>query len=767
MRLRPRLACVLASALLFPLIAHGEHTRYWRESDAAEFEKGTAKGVAIRSDGRLAPAPQFTQFSDPNLAYLWELRLDSRGRLYAAGGSDAKVLRFDDSGIATTVFEAPELAAQAIAFDAKDNLYVGTSPDGEVYKVSPQGQKSVFFEPKSKYIWALAVDSQGIVFVATGDKGEVFAVTPEGKGKLFYQSEERHARSLAFDAKGNLLMGTEPDGFILRIEIMRNNPPAGPAAGAVFVIYETNKKEVTSLLEDASGNLYAASIGEKARAPGIIQPVPTFTPPPVVATLTAQGATVTQAQPQAAVQQPAINYPLFASTTGGAEVVKVSPDGSPQSLWTSREDLVFAMGLSSGGKLLLGTGNKGAILSLEGDGLYSAIAKSASAQVTSFVAAPSGKIFVATANPGKIFTLGPGYQADGSFESDAFDAKIFSHWGRLTWWGEHGATPGKVALYVRSGNTSNPENNWSAWAGPYKNAEGETVSCPPARFVQWKAVFLATDDGGAPDISWVSLAYQPKNVAPVLEGIEVQDPNIRVQGFGPQAGVPGNPSPVPLRNPQRSGGAASPPLMNVEPGAKPQKFEVSSQGFQEKGYESVLWAAHDDNDDDLTFTIYFRGEGERSWRLLKDKITQNLFSWDTATMPDGAYYLKIVASDSPSNPLDQALADERESDRFEIVNTPPRVENLRADTSGAAVKLSFEGISPSAAIAHARYSLDAGEWQTVFPGGLLSDALKESYQIQLPGLSSGEHTIAVEISDRFDNKTAAKVTFSVAARASK
>jgi sugar lactone lactonase YvrE len=765
MRFRPLWACVLASTLLSPLVVRGEHTRYWKESDAAEFEKGTAKGVAIRSDGRLAPAPQFTQFSDPNVAYLWELRLDSRGRLYAAGGSDAKVLRFDDSGKGTTVFEAPELAAQAIAFDAKDNLYVGTSPDGKVYKVTPEGQKSVFFEPKSKYIWALAVDSQGIVFVATGDKGKVFAVTPGGLGKLFYQSEERHARSLAFDAKGNLLLGTEPDGFILRVEVIRNNLPAGPAAGAVFVIYETNKKEVTSLLRDASGNLYAASIGEKAHVPGGIQPMLTVTPPPAVAPVTAQGATVTQAQPQAALEQPPINYPFFASATGGAEVVKISPDGSPESLWTSREDLVFALGLSSLGKLLLGTGNKGAIFSLEGDTLYSTIAKSASAQVTSFVAAPGGKTFVATSNPGKIFTLGPGYQADGSFESDTFDAKIFSHWGRLTWWAEHAATRGRVAFYVRSGNTSNPENNWSAWAGPYKNAEGETVSCPPARFVQWKAVFLATDDGGAPDISWVSLAYQRKNVAPVLEAIEIQDPNIRVQGFAAQAGGPGNPSPVSLRIPQRPGGAISPALLNANPGAKPQKFEVPPQGFQEKGYQSVLWAAHDDNDDDLTFTIYFRGEGERSWRLLKDKITQNLFSWDTAAMPDGAYYLKIVASDSPSNPLDQALTDARESDRFEIVNTPPRVENLRADAGGAAVKVSFEGISPSAAIAHARYSLDAGEWQIVLPEGLLSDDLKESYQIQLPDLSPGEHTIAVEISDRFDNKTAAKVTFSTAARA--
>ena len=149
-------ASLLVMALLAPALVYAEHTHFWRQSDYAEFEKGTPKGVAIRSDGKLVPAPLFASFSDPNLLYLWALRTDSRGRVYAAGGSDAKVLRFDDPAKPTTVFEAPELSAQTIAFDAHDNLYVGTSPDGKVYKVTPDGQKSVFFDPKSKYIWALA-----------------------------------------------------------------------------------------------------------------------------------------------------------------------------------------------------------------------------------------------------------------------------------------------------------------------------------------------------------------------------------------------------------------------------------------------------------------------------------------------------------------------------------------------------------------------------------------------------------------------------------
>jgi hypothetical protein len=766
---RRMVACVVTFALAGPAPVRAEHTRYWRQSDAPEFDKGTAKGVAIRSDGKLVPAPRFASFADPNLAYLWELRLDSRGSLYAAGGSDAKVLRFDDSGKSTVVFESTELAAQAIAFDAHDNLYVGTSPDGKVYKVTPDGKKSVFFEPKTKYIWALAVDSQGGLFVSTGDKGEVFAVNPDGKGQLLYQSDERHARSLAFDSKGNLLVGTDPNGLILRIEIVRKSAQAIPEAGASFVVYETNKKEVTSLLVDPSGNLYAASIGEKQRLPGAIPALPSIpsSQPPAVVTL--PGAIT--AQIQAPSSAPTFSFAL--STTGGSEVIRISPDGSPELLWTSREELVFTMGLSSAGKILLGTGNKGAIVELEGQNVYSNIAKTASAQVTGLVAGPGGRTFAATANPGKVFSLGPDYDPEGSFESDTFDAKIFSHWGRLTWWGENGATQGKVAFYVRSGNTFSPEKNWSPWAGPYKTAAGETVSCPPARFVQWKAVFLETDHNGAPSVSWVSLAYQPKNVAPSIDDVVVQEPGIRVQGFAQPAGGATVPSPVQLRQPQRAGTnfpAVASISTNAEGSSRPPRIDVPPQGFEDKGFQSVLWSAHDDNDDDLVFSVFYRGEGEQNWRLLKDKVSQHFYSWDTTTMPDGAYYLRITASDSPSNPASQALSTEHETDRFVIANTPPRIENLRTQANSPAISaatVSFDAISSSAAVARAQYSLDAGDWQIVFPTGLLSDAPKESYQFQISGLSRGEHTIAVQIFDRFENTSAAKVTFEVPARAAK
>lgn len=766
MTLRANAVCVLAvmtvlaGELALSIPAESEHTRFWRQSEYSEFQRGTAKGVAIRSDGSLTPAPRFAPFADPNLAYLWALRLDSHGKLYAAGGSNAKVLRFDEKGAPTTVFDSTELAAQAILFDTHDNLFVATSPDGKIYKVTPAGQKSVFFDPKTKYIWALAMDSSGILYAATGDQGQVYAVAPDGNGKLFYKSDERHARSLAFDAHGNLLIGTDPTGLILRVEI--NRQKAGDVeAGHSFVIYETDKKEVTSLIAGSNGNIYAAGIGEKSKTTPYIPPVI----PPVVVPPAAAGG-----QPAIGIQSagaaPPITIPFFANLGGGSEVYRIAADGSPESLWSSRDDLVYSLGFSKDERLLLGTGNHGTVIELGENRLFSTVANASSDQVTSLVTSPAGVLYVGTANPGKIFALGPGREKDGSYESVPFDAKIFSQWGRLSWSGENGASKGELAFYVRSGNTSRPEKNWSDWSGPYSSAAADKVSCPPARFAQWKVVFSQTDGEATPTVSWLSLAYLPKNVAPVIDGIVVQNPGIRIQGFPAPPAAPGTQAPAQIRMPQSpsSANVGGAPYVSEAP-ARPAKIEQPPQGVEQKGYMSVVWTSHDDNDDDLTFSLYVRGDGEKNWRLLKDKIEQHHYSWDSTTMPDGGYYLKLVASDMPSNPVDETLSTSRESERFEVDNSQPAIQNLRAGAAKGAsgdVTVTFEVHDPSTAVARAEYSLDSGDWNVIFPKGDLSDSRDESYEMALHHLAPGEHTISVRATDRNENLTTGKTTFNVA-----
>jgi len=782
--------CILSTLLLCAVAARAEHTRFWQQSTFDEFDKGTHKGVALRSDGTLMPAPEFKAFADPALAYVWTMAIDSHGRLYAAGGSDAKVVRVNSSEKPVTVFESSELEAQALAIDKQDNLYVGTSPDGKVYKVTSDGKHTVFFDPKAKYIWALVFDSEGTLFVATGDTGQVFAVAPDGTGKLFYKSDETHARSLAFDSHGNLLIGTDPSGLIIRVPV--NSRRAGiPEAGKAFVIYETDKKEVTAISTDPDGSIYAASVGNKtprAPRPGGQQNVNANELAAVLAARASTRGGNEQPTPNAAIAAAAasantISFPTFLNPTGGSEVYRIAPDGSPESLWSSSQDVVYALGFSPQHHLLLGTGNHGDIIQLDDQRLFSSLAGSDAAQVTALIPGPDRTVYAATANPGKIFALGPAYASEGTFESDPFDAKIYSRWGNLTWWGESGGA-GKIEFYVRSGNTSEPDDYWSPWSGPYTASGAKSVDCPPARFAQWKAVFHVSGSQNQPTLSWVKLAYLRKNVAPVIDGIAVQDPGIRAQSFGGNnGGQPQTPSVVPLHEPRSPREEAEPFAVFAQAQQRGQHFSAPPQGFLAKGYQTVVWTAHDDNDDELVYSLYYRGEGEKDWKLLKDKIDETFYSWDTTSMPDGAYYLKLVASDAPSNPAaqdqltaqlqrvqsmvnhtspntpdDEALTTEMVSDRFLVDNTPPTVENIRAENVGE-WHVRFTARDAGSAIARVSYSLDAGPWQAVFPVGELTDSPSENYDVALHDVKPGEHTVTVRVFDQFENTAAGKVTF--------
>lgn len=738
----PGISLTIILACAFAVRA--ERTRRWRQSTYEEFLKGTARGIALRSDGHLELAPRFHLLADADASYLWSVRLGPNGVLYAAGGGPAKVFRFDANGKAATAFESTELSAQAITFDAKGALYVATSPDGKIYRVSADGEKTVFFEPKTKYVWDIAFGPEGTLYVATGDKGQIFAVAPDGKSQVFYASDEAHIRVLALDGRGNLLAGTEPSGRVLRI------PLAAPKSGehAAFVLSETSKREVTSLVVTPDGNTYAAAIGEKPRpsAPGVAQPVIA----PSGISIGVSGVVPAQIAGQAAA--PFVPFPSLISSS----VYRIATDGAPEEIWSSREDMVYSLGLAADGRVLAGTGNNGALLAIDGRGVFAQLAKSGSAQITGITRTTDGKVFLCTANPGKVFSLGPEYEAEGTYESPSFDGQLFSQWGRVEWWGPPLVVPAKdrpkssdprISFFVRTGNTEDPGREWSPWAGPYTKS-GETVQAPPARFVQWKTVIR---DGRPGDgIEWVSIAFLPRNVAPVIDAIVMQDPGVRAQGALNIAGQPGQ-IPVMLKLPP----AANAPSFATP--TNPPRMEAPPQAFAQRGWRTLVWSAHDDNDDDLRYAVYFRGEAEREWKLLKDNLDQKFFSWDTTSMPDGPYYLKIVASDTASNPPDGALSSSRESERFEVDNTPPVV----AIQGAAGALVTFTARDAASGIERAQYSVDGGEWTLVAPVGAISDAPEERYDLHLTALSAGEHTIAVRAFDRFDNVGSSKATFTV------
>ena len=752
------LASLSGSSLIPPAFAEG--TRSWEQSRFDELTKGTATGVAIRSAGGLELAPTFKSLYATPSTYIWAIAADDAGNVYIAAGAPARVYRITPDGQAAIIFEPKELQVQALQIGSGGSIYAATAPDGKVYKiehkpaasdkdkdkdrekdaaksaVDPSWSSSVYFEPGTKYIWDLALDKSGNLYVATGDHGQIFRVTPKGEHSVFFKSDETHIRVLAFDAQDNLIAGSDGSGLIYRIS------PAGDG----FVLYSAPKKEITALALDHSGNIYAAAVGEKKGGSS-------SSPSGLAAALLTLGSGVPAGASAPQVPGMTINTSPASPAIGGAfpfpgggggngsDVYRIAPDGSPTRLWTSHEDIVYALAFDSQGRLLAGTGNRGHIFTITGLDDFSDLLKAAASQVTAFAKAPGGGVYAATSNLGKVFVLGPGPEREGTYESDVFDARIFSRWGRAEFRGI-----GDVDLYARSGNVDNPDRNWSPWKKIDLGKNDET-GIPAARYAQWKAVLHAGST--APNIDSVALNYLPKNVAPEIEDVAVQ------------VGVKYQPQP-------KITGISDSSALSSSSGTH---FESPTPSSHDRDSIGVKWSAHDENDDQLVYSIYYRGDGQKRWLLLRDEITDKAYSFDASLLPDGGYAVKVVASDAPSHSPGEALTASKESRRFEVDTTPPRIENLAAAVEENGIHVTFRALDVFSPIKRAEYSVDAGDWKYVEPAGQLSDAKTENYDFKATpeeaaggegkeaGLSS-EHVVVVRVYDRYDNMGAAKILIS-------
>ena len=179
--------------------------------------------------------------------------------------------------------------------------------------------------------------------------------------------------------------------------------------------------------------------------------------------------------------------------------------------------------------------------------------------------------------------------------------------------------------------------------------------------------------------------------------------------------------------------------------------------------------AHDDNGDDLMFAIWYKGVGEANWRLLKDKISDRFYSFDSSLLPDGSYVVKVVASDGPVHSDADVLTGERASSVFVVDTTPPVPGTLDAKMEagtgswGPRIHATLEARDATSPIAHAEYSLDAGPWQYLEPVGHVSDSLAERYDFTVavptttqPVTDAKEHVLAVRVYDRYENVVAVK-----------
>ena len=720
------LALGCGAVLALAVTARAVETQFWQQSEQADFEKGTRKGVSSRSDGLLMLGPEVKEVFDAALPYLWSAARDGKGNLYLGGGGSedgsARLFVVNAQGQGQKLADLPGIAIQALAVDGGGRLYAATSPSGKVYRVSADGHSEVFFDPHARYIWALTFARDGALFVATGDPGRVFRVTPDGKSSEFFATDEANVRSLALDGRGDLIAGTAPSGLIVRL-----TPDTGSATGRAFVLYEAEKTEITALAVAPNGDVYAAAAGAKAPvhpAAGTLA-----APGAPAAALSAGGQTAPVAAGAAAL--PVAMAPL----AGGSEVIRITADGAPRKVFSDARAMVYAIAFDKQGKALLGSGNKGVIYRVDTSWLSTELADLAPTQVTAFVGDGDGGVYAVTGNIGKVYRVGPEMVATGTFESSVYDAGAFTRWGAIT---IEPKPKGAIEVETRSGNTDRPEQNWSEWQKAPLGGDGGRVASPASRFLQYRLrLSRSAADAEGPRVSLVTVAYLTKNLPPEVQELETTPPNYK---FPPQVltATPSANITLPPLGGRRTPAAA--PLIDISPAV--------TMNYA-KGFQGVRWTALDPNADTLEYKVEIRGANEKVWRLLKDKLREKEYSFDSRAFPDGDYVVRVTASDEPSNPEGQALRDTLVSDPFTIDNTPPVLVRGALVQGAGGAKIRCTGRDAASILVKAEISVDGGDWRVIEPVSGISDAKEEEYLVPAP---EGQHVVALRVTDEYDNQ---------------
>jgi hypothetical protein len=542
---------------------------------------------------------------------------------------------------------------------------------------------------------------------------------------------------MLWDGSGSLIAGTDSGGLVYKID----------GAGKGVVVFDAPKAEITALALSPNGSLYVAAVGEKNKSN--LPPLPVQGNANITATITiVQPGSIQASNSNGLIPE-------------GSDVYEISREGAPRKLWTAHDDVIYALASTPAG-LLAATGNRGHVYRVQEDGSFADIAHVEASQVTAFVSAPpvSGKaasFYLGASNTGKVYSLENDAKTESSYESEVFDAGFFSQFGEP----QLESTGGnRYELSVRTGNIDNPARGWGEWQRV--NAGEVAAKLTSGRFVQWKVVLHA----GSGRVDSVGIPYLQVNVAPVVDEIVVT-PGARVNA---QAIQQPQPQQIQINFPSTQNNN----FINLTPEGPNGPLAA----FKDKSAVTVRWQAHDDNGDDLSFKLYFKGEDEQNWLLLKDRTRERYLTFEAVHLPDGIYRLKVVASDQPSHTEGDAKTGDRVSDRFTIDTTPPAISGMTATVTGEKLHITLTAKDAMSTIDRAEYSVDAGRWLYLEPVGKLSDAKEEHYDFvaAIPSTTdaadddadqdedtagksaekSKQHVITVRVYDHYGNVTAAK-----------
>ena len=708
---------------------------FWENFTQEDLLKGTLTQASLSADGKLFLAQAYDLVYDTKQPYIFSMVRDKAGNLYVGTGHEGKVFKIDPQGNGSVYFESKELDIFALAIDQTGALYVGTSPEGKVYKVTAAKQSTEFCDPEDKYIWSLLSDQAGNLYVGTGGRGLILKVDPSGKKSTFYDSDDTHVVSLARASDGSLLAGTSPGGMVISLN----------AQGKAFTLLDTPLEEVRALALDRFGTVYAVAASSKG--------LPAAQPAKSEVSVEATGGVLPIATIQAlsGLGEKTKEAAITVSAPGGekdaagarASIYAISKDGGVETIYTTKDQMIYDEVTRNDGSLLVGLGGNGRLIGIDAAKQVTVITDSPMEQATRLVS-EGDTVWVAGSNQGKVYKLSPQRASEGTYVSKSLDAKAVAAWGKIMW--RYSGSAGGLEIATRSGNTEKTDSTWSDWSTAYTSSSGQQITSPKARYLQWRATFKRGAAAATDFLERVQIAYLQQNLRPQVVSINVLPSGVTLQ-----------------KQPYLQTGAMSLSTVSGEAGAlnSPRERGKDRQPLPPRqalvpGAQSFTWKATDDNEDTLEYSLYFKSDGELDWKVLEKNLSDTFYTLDAAALPDGVYTLKVLASDKPSNPFGKFLVGELISKPFVINNSSPVLEVTGQKIQGKRVELQFRARVLAGRVESGEFSVDGGEWFLLSPVDGICDSPQEDFQLTTPDLAAGEHLVGLRASDANGNTGTSK-----------
>jgi hypothetical protein len=692
----------------------------WELYKMDDYIAGKFDGISISHEGILSLSPKEEALEGPTEDFYLSLLITSDGTKYLGTGHSGKIYKVSTNGQFDLLFQFPEMDVYCLAQDRSGNIYAGTSPNGQIYKIKPRGEFEPFFNPPEKYIWDLLFMENGTLLAAVGESGGIYQINNQGEGRKILEVEENHILCMHKTQDEELIAGSGGRGVIYRVN------PGKKAA----ILYESSYEEIKSIALDSQGNIYAAAGGK------VVAPKKDASSLLPVSQSTAITVTATPSTPSTGQTK------ISADKQPGA-VFRIDPEGLAKKLWSSEDELVYSLLWDEQKKkIIFGTGDKGRVYEIDADEKISLLLQKESEQVYLLLAEGSS-IYALSNNPSRLSRISPEKRFEGEYRSRVLDAKILSKWGRVEWDAEL-PTGSIILLLTRSGNSAEPDGTWSDWSPPYRNSQGEQILSPKGRYLQFMVRFRAESSRLSPQLNKVILFYLHSNLPPSLIKLDMLSPNE-----------------VYVKPPEQDDVIWGEEISLSEQAQNKNKSQsyIAPKKIEKKGYRTITWDALDENGDSLLYDVSIRREDETRWRVLQPKWVEKILAFNTSQFPDGIYFVKVEASDSPSNPKGTELKTEKISRPLVIDNSLPEIKNFQGQRQGNRLSLSFETEDAHSHIKEVKFLIRPDDWQVIFPEDGICDSKRETFQFTTVLPSNADNLIIVQVEDRHGNIGVHRSTF--------